>query len=214
MLRLRQVSNTRINQTICSIQRKRRGLANLFSISCFMSIPCFSRSSRWAKVQSTGSTGVSADGVFSLSALACSGWLNRNTWFFPMMIRLPGRRHSTKVSEIRVKKNIWGKDNSTLQVPYCVDSTKSHLCTHMLNFKRPHTKNDSQTWTKLDCVFNTLAIDVGFGSLAGHQQDDHFSDTKIPKIRQIVRGQEIIARTFLSIDYRCLTNVLSYFGHL
>ncbi len=65
------------------------GLSYLFSISCFMSIPCFSSSSLWAKVQSTGSTGVSAVGVFSRSARACSGWLNRNTWFFPMIMRLP-----------------------------------------------------------------------------------------------------------------------------
>lgn len=61
-----------------------------------MSMPCFSRSSLCAKVQSTGSTGVSADGVFSLSARACSGWLNRNTWFFPIMMRLPERRRGTQ----------------------------------------------------------------------------------------------------------------------
>lgn len=64
----------------------------LFSISCFISIPCFSRSSLWANVQSTGSEGVSAEGVFSRSARACSGWLKRNTWFLPMMIRFPGTK--------------------------------------------------------------------------------------------------------------------------
>lgn len=69
----------------------------LFSISCFISIPCFSRSSLWANVQSTGSEGVSAEGVFSRSARACSGWLKRNTWFLPMMIRFPiTKQHKVK----------------------------------------------------------------------------------------------------------------------
>lgn len=63
---------------------------HLCSISCFMSMPCFSSSSRWAKAQSTGSAGVSAQGVRSLSWRACSGWLNRNTWLLPMMMRFPG----------------------------------------------------------------------------------------------------------------------------
>lgn len=71
----------------------------LFSISCFMSMPCFSRSSLWANVQSTGSEGVSADGVFSLSARACSGWLNLKTWFLPMMIRFP--KTGSEVNSLR-----------------------------------------------------------------------------------------------------------------
>lgn len=64
---------------------------HLCSISCFMSMPCFSSSSRWAKAQSTGSAGVSAQGVRSRSWRACSGWLKRNTWLLPMMMRFPGR---------------------------------------------------------------------------------------------------------------------------
>lgn len=62
---------------------------HLWSISCFMSMPCLSSSSLWAKAQSTGSTGVSAQGVRSLSARAWTGWLKRNTWLFPRMIRFP-----------------------------------------------------------------------------------------------------------------------------
>lgn len=61
----------------------------LWSISCFISMPCFSRSSLWAKAQSTGSIGVSAQGVRSRSWRACSGWLKRNTWLLPKMIRFP-----------------------------------------------------------------------------------------------------------------------------
>lgn len=62
---------------------------HLCSISCFMSMPCFSSSSLWAKAQSTGSAGVSAHGVLSRSRRACSGSLKRNTWLFPMMMRFP-----------------------------------------------------------------------------------------------------------------------------
>lgn len=74
--------------------RTTRGLVTevllyLCSISCFISMPCFSSSSLWAKAQSTGSTGVSTHGVLSLSCRACSGSLKRNTWLLPIMIRLP-----------------------------------------------------------------------------------------------------------------------------
>ncbi len=61
----------------------------LWSISCFISMPCLSRSSLWAKAQSTGSIGVSTQGVRSRSWRACSGWLKRNTWLLPKMIRFP-----------------------------------------------------------------------------------------------------------------------------
>lgn len=75
----------------------------LCSISCFMSMPCFSSSSLWAKAQSTGSAGVSAHGVLSLSALACTGWLNRKTWLFPRMMRFPVRVLSHQGKCIHVK---------------------------------------------------------------------------------------------------------------
>lgn len=68
---------------------------HLCSISCFMSMPCFSNSSLWAKTQSTGSTGVSAHGVLSRSRRACSGSLKRNTWLFPMIMRFPKKRTGT-----------------------------------------------------------------------------------------------------------------------
>lgn len=74
---------------------------HLCSISCFMSMPCFSSSSLWAKAQSTGSTGVSAHGVLSRSRRACSGSLKRNTWLFPIMMRFPSlkkKNHITKRS--------------------------------------------------------------------------------------------------------------------
>lgn len=52
--------------------------------------------------------------------------------------------------------------------------------------------NYLNTWTKLDCIFNTLAINVGFGSFARYQQDDHFSNTQ-NCIRKTIRGQEMIS---------------------
>ncbi len=41
----------------------------------------------------------------------------------------------------------------------------------MINFIH---KNVLHTWTKLNCILNALAVDIGFWSLAGHQHDDNF----------------------------------------
>lgn len=62
----------------------------------------------------------------------------------------------------------------------------------MSNLYILHMKNDSQTWTKLDCVFNALAVNVGFGSLARHQQDDHFGNTQNTSGKKTIRGYENI----------------------
>ncbi len=165
-----------------------------------MSMPCFSRSSLWAKVQSTGSTGVSADGVFSLSALACSGWLNRNTWFFPIMIRLPVRRWGTCVSEISMEgmklaktlllqyeprcitmiKEVYGqihRINSIIYSYWEISSRPTEIIqmSHLQIIYNFIHKNETRTRTKLDCVLNALAVDVGLRSLAGHQHDDNWS---------------------------------------
>lgn len=188
-----------------------------------MSMPCFSRSSLWAKVQSTGSTGVSADGVFSLSALACSGWLNRNTWFFPIMIRLPERnKHETRKLAKTLLLQCW-KNSVTVRAPTFVFTMFFELkVEHHKGYYEPHCitmiygvqenpiiwiqlsivirklvisfqhteiiqilhlqiiynfiyKNEMHTWTKLDCILNTLAVDIGFWSLAGHQHDNNFN---------------------------------------
>ena len=94
----------------------------LLSISSLMSIPCFCSSSFWAKDQSTVSsfsaTVVLIWGVFSLSCLACSGWLKRNTWYLPSMTRQPAPRRNNLI-------HIFTKHSSNCQNLYLGDSTRS-----------------------------------------------------------------------------------------
>ncbi len=85
----------------------------LCSISCFMSMPCFSRSSLWAKAQSTGSAGVSAHGVLSLSAIkifsvslvggTCRGvsCVSRRVW------RPPGSSRTCRCSTFLCQRLTW-----------------------------------------------------------------------------------------------------------
>lgn len=97
----------------------------LCSISCFISMPCLSSSSLWAKAQSTGSAGVSAQGVLSLSALACTGWLNRNTWLFPRMMRFPLRVKKTQYSVL--DRHIWDSNRLLSYGEWKVKLREQHL---------------------------------------------------------------------------------------
>lgn len=119
---------------------------HLCSISCFMSMPCFSSSSLWAKAQSTGSAGVSAHGVLSRSRRACSGSLKRNTWLFPMMIRFPGKAHVNSLTP----------DNTSLiYFFFCEKSDKA----------------SKRTWPQNDETGHSLSVDIRLRPFAGLQDD-------------------------------------------
>lgn len=127
----------------------------LCSISCFISMPCFSRSSLWAKAQSTGSTGVSAHGVLSLSCRACSGSLKRNTWLLPMMIRLPAIGDRPDLKLIR--------GVCFISPCFCLDATGFE------SRRQRHTRSEN------DRLCHSFPINVSLSSFAGLQDHCSFS---------------------------------------